>query len=72
MFRINAKKIRQLMFAQQLSLTKLAKLAHLQKNSVARLFKDGAKVKTETVGKIAAALGVDGEEIILEQQKKSA
>ena len=68
MFNVNAKKIRSLMFAQQITNSKLARKANLQNASISRLTRDGATANAATIGKIAAALGIDGEKLILEKE----
>ena len=65
MFNINAKKIRALMFSQQLNISELAKKSNLQNASISRLMTDGATANAATIGKLAAALNCDGEELIL-------
>lgn len=65
MFRVDAKKIRGLMFSQKINISELAQKAKLQMSSVSRLMTDGATATAKTVGKIADALNCDGEELIL-------
>lgn len=65
MFKVDAKKIRGLMFAQKINISELAQKAKLQMVSVSRLMTDGATATTKTIGKLSAALNVDGEELIL-------
>ena len=65
MSNINAKKIRALMFSQQLNISELAKKSNLQNASISRLMTDGATANAATIGKISAALGCDGEELII-------
>ena len=65
MFSVDAKKIRELMFSQQLTIAALAKKANLQNSSVSRLMTDGSFANAMTIGKLAAALNCDGEELIL-------
>ena len=65
MFKVDAKKIRSLMFAQKINISELATKAKLQNASVSRLMTDGATANAATIGKISAALGCDGEELIL-------
>lgn len=65
MFKVNAKKIRALMFAQKINISELASKAKLQNSSVSRLMTDGATANAQTIGKLAAALDVDGENLIL-------
>lgn len=67
MFKVNAKKIRGLMFSQQLNISELAAKANLKNASVSRLMTDGATANAATIGKISAALGCDGEELILKE-----
>lgn len=67
MFKVNAKKIRGLMFSQQLNISELAAKANLKNATVSRLMTDGATANAATIGKISAALGCDGEELILKE-----
>lgn len=67
MFKVNAKKIRALMFAQKVNISELANKAKLQNSSVSRLMTDGATANAQTIGKLADAFNCDGEELILKE-----
>ena len=67
MFKVNAKKIRSLMFSQKINISTLAEKAELQKSSVSRLITDGATANAQTIGKLSDALNCDGEELILKE-----
>ena len=67
MFKVDAKKIRSLMFAQKINISELATKAKLQAGSVSRLMTDGATATAKTIGKIADALNCNGEELILKE-----
>ena len=67
MFKVNAKKIRALMFAQKVNISELANKAKLQNSSVSKLIADGATANAKTIGKLADAFNCDGEELILKE-----
>lgn len=67
MFKVNAKKIRALMFAQKINISELASKAKLQNASISRLMTDGATANAQTIGKLADAFNCDGEELILKE-----
>lgn len=69
MFRINASRIRQLMFERKLSVTGLAKATNLNPFTARKIVTDGVTATGKVVGVIAEFFGVDGNEIILTNQK---
>lgn len=66
MFELNYKAIRRIMVEKGLTISDLSLSAPLTQTTVARLMRDGARANARTTGKLAAALGVDPKEIILE------
>ncbi len=65
MFKLDERKIRNLMFTLQLSGRALAKKAGLTPKTLGNLIRGKAKANARSVGKLAQALGVNGEEIII-------
>lgn len=65
MFELDAVKIRRLMFAAKFDPATLAKKAGISPPTAAKVIRDGAKVNFSIVGKIADALGVDGNTLII-------
>ena len=65
MFELNAAEIRRLMFAAKLNTLDLAEKAGISNSTVSKVIRDGAKVKFFVIGKIADALNVDGNTLIL-------
>jgi len=65
MFEIDAAEIRRLMFAAKLNTLDLAKVAGVSKGTAAKVLRDGAKATFAVIGKIANALNVDGNTLIL-------
>ena len=65
MFKVNAKKIRSLMFSQKINISTLAEKAELQKSSVSRLITDGATANAQTIGKLSDARRTNFEGVII-------
>ena len=65
MFEIDAGEVRRLMFATKFSTLDLANNAGISRTTAAKVIRDGAKVNFNIVGKIADALNVDGNNLIL-------
>ena len=55
-----------LMISRQMTARDVARAAQLTETTTQRLTKPGAKANARTVGKLAIALGVDGDELILQ------
>lgn len=68
MFRINASRIRTLMFERKLSVTGLAKATNLNPFTARKIVKDGATVTGKVVGVLAKFFGVDGNNLILREE----
>lgn len=66
MYKINEKTLRRLMIQQKLNASDLARMSGLRVLTVSKLLKGGQVALLSTVGKIADALHIDGEELILE------
>ena len=66
MFEVNPTKIKSLMFERGLTIRGLAQKAGLTETTAAKAVR-GTQANARTVGKLAAALGVKGEEIIMEE-----
>lgn len=64
MFRINASRIRQLMFERELNISALAKAARLNGFTARKIVHDGARVNGATVGRLAKFFGVNGEDLL--------
>ena len=69
MFRLNASRIRQLMFERELNISALAKAAKLNGFTARKIVTDGARVNGATVGRLAKFFGVNGEDL-LEKRKE--
>ena len=65
MFELNATEIRRQMFAAIFTSLDLAKSAGVSKGTAAKVLRDGAKATFAVIGKIANALNVDGNTLIL-------
>lgn len=68
MFRINASRIRQLMFERKLTVTGFAKATNLNPFTARKIVKDGVTATGKVVGVIAEFFGVDGNELILREE----
>lgn len=66
MFQIDSKKIRDSMFKKQFNIATLARAAQLTEKTVASLL-NHRRANARTIGKIADALGVNGEDLIMEE-----
>ncbi|MBR0061709.1 MAG: helix-turn-helix domain-containing protein [Selenomonadaceae bacterium] len=65
MFEVNPAKVKSLMFEKSLTIRGLAQKAGLTETTAAKAIR-GSKSNAMTVGKLAAALGVRGEDILME------
>lgn len=65
MFKVNASRVRQLMFANKLTISTMAKAAQINAITARRAIADGATATGKTVGALANLFGVDGNELIL-------
>lgn len=65
MLEVNSARIRSLLLERSMSIRDLAKAAKLTEVTTAKALR-GAKANIKTVGKLATALGVRGEEILME------
>ena len=68
MFNIDPIKIRNLMFEHGLAIRGLSQKAGLAELTTAKILR-GSQLNARTIGKLAAALGVKGEEILMEGQE---
>lgn len=68
MFEMNTRKIACLMFDKQLNIRELAAQARLTPTTTSKLIRGKARPTAKTVGKLAQALGVNGEDIIKSAQ----
>ena len=66
MFEVNPAKITSLMFERGLTIRGLAQKAGLTETTAAKAIR-GSQSNARTIGKLAAALGVKGEEILLDE-----
>lgn len=67
MFELDEKKIRGLMIEHELTIRALARKARITEVTASRLSRKGARATARTLGKIAKAFGVNGEELILKE-----
>ena len=65
MFELDTAKIKSLLFARGLTLRGLAQAAKLTETTAAKVVQ-GSKANARTISKLAAALGVKGEDLIME------
>lgn len=72
MLKVNAEKIRQLMFERGINLTRLAQQTGLNPTTVRRLVNDGSAVNFATLGAVAQFFNVDGNELIFKDSKEVA
>ena len=65
---INKEKLKDLVIKNEMSFSKLAKKSIVSKAQISRIMSDdsSSKVRTDTLGKIANALGVDYKELLEE------
>lgn len=66
MFELDADKIRAIMLKKALTIREAANLAPITATTLHKILHGGVKVNARTAGRLAAALGVDPKEIILE------
>ena len=66
MFEVNPAKVKSLMFEQNMTIRALSQKAGLAELTTAKILR-GSQSNARTIGKLAAALGVKGEELILEE-----
>lgn len=66
MFQLDTVKLRGLIFEKKISASKLAETANLTVKTVSKIIK-GGRANAMTIGKLAAALSVDGEQLILKE-----
>ena len=67
MFRVNASKIRSLMFSKGIGIYELAKQTQLNATTTAKTLKDGAKVSAKTIAALSKFFGVNGNDLILKE-----
>ncbi len=67
MFKVNASRIRELLFERGLGISELARQAQLNAITTARVIKDGATVMPKTIATLAKFFGVNGNELILKE-----
>lgn len=67
MFRVDASKIRSLMFAKGIGIYELARQAQINATTTAKTLKDGAKVSAKTIAALSKFFDVDGEQLILKE-----
>lgn len=66
---IDGKKIQQLMFAKKICGRDLAALAQITPTTASKLIRGKTNPNPKTIGKLASALGVRGEDLILKEEK---
>ena len=67
MFKINASRIRGLIFEHGMSISELAQTAKLNLITARKVVVDGASVTAKTVSALAKFFGVNGNELILKR-----
>lgn len=65
MFKLNGAAIRSLMIERQMTLSDFAKNAGINPGTAAKVMRGDAKANARTTGRIATALGVSADEILL-------
>ena len=65
MYEVDAEKLRQLIMKNGLNISDVAKKAGVQNATIKKLLDGGAVALLSTIGKIAGALNVDGDNLIL-------
>lgn len=68
MFRIDATRVRTLMFERELTITGLARATNLNALTARKIVTDGATVTGKVVGRLAKFFGVSGE-VLLDKRK---
>jgi len=63
---VNEKTLRRLMIQKKLNASDLARAAGVQTLTVTKFLKGGQAALLSTIGKLADALNVDGEQLIIE------
>ena len=63
---IDKDKLRDLVIKKQMTYSDLADKANISKSQISKILNgdEGSKVRTDTIGKLASALGVDYKEIL--------
>lgn len=65
MFELDSSAIRSLLIERRMTIRELAQRADITETTAARLTREGSKSNAKTLGKVATALGVGGNELIL-------
>jgi len=63
---VDRDKLRELIINNQMTYTDLANKTNISKSQISKIFNgnEDSKVRTDTIGKLASALGVDYKEIL--------
>lgn len=67
---IDRGKLKDLVIKRQMTYSDLAEKANMSKSQISKIVngEEGSKVRTDTIGKLASALGVDYKEILKENE----
>lgn len=72
MFKVNATRIRGLMFERGLSIEEFAKSAQINGLTARRAIQDGSTLSAKSISTLARFFGVDGNELIVTSNKEVA
>lgn len=64
MFKVDASRIRALVFDRELTITEFAKAAKINRITAAKVLRDGTTVNGKTIATLAGFFGVNGNELI--------
>ena len=64
---ISSQKLKNVMIRKCIGVSALAKAANVQTKIISRFLKADSSIRLSTLGKIADALNVDGEELVLKE-----
>ena len=67
MFKVDASRIRALVFDRELTITEFAKAAKINRITAAKVLRDGTTVNGKTIVALAKFFGVTGNEIIVKE-----
>ena len=67
MFEVDTRKIASLMFDRQLTVRSVSTIARLTPTTTSKIIRGKVTPNAKTIGKLAQALGVKGEDLILKE-----
>lgn len=67
---IDREKLKELVIKNQMTYTDLANKTNISKSQISKIFNgdESSKVRTDTIGKLASALGVNYKELLIKEE----